>query len=111
MHIFQEETVEEFGENGIDPLTVSLYQMNLDRTQFLLRSYLQIRLQKVTLNSAAFLGCVWTYVNKCSITFKNKRFPFSMKSSKKSNSFSTDWALYKEKEFQLIEFLFFVYKF
>ncbi|CBI22819.3 unnamed protein product, partial [Vitis vinifera] len=42
-----EETVEEFGENGTDPLTVSLYQMNLDRTQFLLRSYLQIRLQKI----------------------------------------------------------------
>lgn len=42
-----EETVEEFGENGTDPLTVSLYQMDLDRTQFLLRSYLRIRLQKI----------------------------------------------------------------
>ncbi|XP_068328047.1 DNA replication complex GINS protein SLD5-like [Pyrus communis] len=42
-----EETVEEFTESGIDPLTVSLYQMDLDRTQFLLRSYYRIRLQKI----------------------------------------------------------------
>ncbi|XP_010259232.1 PREDICTED: DNA replication complex GINS protein SLD5 [Nelumbo nucifera] len=42
-----EDTVEEFTENGTDPLTVSLYQMDLDRTQFLLRSYLRIRLQKI----------------------------------------------------------------
>lgn len=42
-----EETVEEFAESGTDPLTVSLYQMDLDRTQFLLRSYLRIRLQKI----------------------------------------------------------------
>ncbi|CAL8991103.1 unnamed protein product [Prunus brigantina] len=42
-----EETVEEFTESGFDPLTVSLYQMDLDRTQFLLRSYLRIRLQKI----------------------------------------------------------------
>ncbi|KAH7561236.1 hypothetical protein ACOSP7_016108 [Xanthoceras sorbifolium] len=42
-----EETVEEFEESGMDPLTVSLYQMDLDRAQFLLRSYLRIRLQKV----------------------------------------------------------------
>ena len=39
--------MEEFAESGVDPLTVSLYQMDLDRTQFLLRSYLRIRLQKV----------------------------------------------------------------
>ncbi|TQE03202.1 hypothetical protein C1H46_011205 [Malus baccata] len=44
-----EETVEEFTESGIDPLTVSLYQMDLDRTQFLLISYYRIRLQKVQL--------------------------------------------------------------
>ena len=43
--------MEEFAENGTDPLTVSLYQMDLDRTQFLLRSYLRIRLQKVTSKS------------------------------------------------------------
>lgn len=43
----QEETIEEFSSDGIDPLTVSLYQMDLDRTQYLLRSYLRIRLQKV----------------------------------------------------------------
>lgn len=39
--------MDEFVEGGTDPLTVSLYQMDLDRTQFLLRSYLRIRLQKV----------------------------------------------------------------
>ncbi|XP_059646072.1 DNA replication complex GINS protein SLD5 [Cornus florida] len=42
-----EETVEEYAKNGIDPLTVSLYQMDLDRTLFLLRSYLRVRLQKI----------------------------------------------------------------
>ncbi|PIA27801.1 hypothetical protein AQUCO_07500016v1 [Aquilegia coerulea] len=42
-----EETVEEYEGNGTDPLTVSLYQMDLDRTQFLLRSYLRIRLLKI----------------------------------------------------------------
>ncbi|PON64933.1 GINS complex subunit Sld [Parasponia andersonii] len=47
LHFLQEETVEEFAESGVDPLTVSLYQMDLDRTQFLLRSYLRIRLQKI----------------------------------------------------------------
>ncbi|XP_024991964.1 DNA replication complex GINS protein SLD5 [Cynara cardunculus var. scolymus] len=42
-----EETVEEFMKNGEDPLTVSLYQMDIDRTLFLLRSYLRTRLQKI----------------------------------------------------------------
>ncbi|CAI9097026.1 OLC1v1033317C1 [Oldenlandia corymbosa var. corymbosa] len=42
-----EETVEEFTSSGVDPLTVSLYQMDLDRTLFLLRSYLRVRLQKI----------------------------------------------------------------
>lgn len=42
-----EETVEEFTSKGADPLTVSLYQMDLDRTLFLLRSYLRTRLQKI----------------------------------------------------------------
>ncbi|XP_010914588.1 DNA replication complex GINS protein SLD5 isoform X2 [Elaeis guineensis] len=42
-----EETVEEFTENGVDDLVVSLYQMDLDRSLFLLRSYLRIRLQKI----------------------------------------------------------------
>ncbi|PHT82133.1 hypothetical protein T459_15148 [Capsicum annuum] len=42
-----EETVEEFSKNSVDPLTVSLYQMDLDRTLFLLRSYLRTRLQKI----------------------------------------------------------------
>lgn len=39
--------MEEYEESGMDPLTVSLYQMDLDRAQFLLRSYLRVRLQKV----------------------------------------------------------------
>ncbi|CAL5346842.1 unnamed protein product [Camellia sinensis] len=41
-----EETVDESMASGIDLLTVSLYQMELDRTLFLLRSYLRIHLQK-----------------------------------------------------------------
>lgn len=46
----QEETVEEKSAGGIDPLSISLYQMDLDRAQFLLRSYLRIRIQKVALS-------------------------------------------------------------
>ncbi|EOA12591.1 hypothetical protein CARUB_v10027087mg [Capsella rubella] len=42
-----EETIDDYVENGIDPLVVSLYQMDLDRTQFLLRSYLRVRLLKI----------------------------------------------------------------
>ncbi|KAJ9181789.1 hypothetical protein P3X46_005847 [Hevea brasiliensis] len=42
-----EQNVEMFEADSIDPLTVSLYQMDLDRTQFLLRSYLRVRLQKI----------------------------------------------------------------
>ncbi|KAF3594699.1 hypothetical protein DY000_02025682 [Brassica cretica] len=42
-----EENIDAYVENGIDPLVVSLYQMDLDRTQFLLRSYLRVRLLKV----------------------------------------------------------------
>ncbi|KAJ4721992.1 DNA replication complex GINS protein SLD5 [Melia azedarach] len=42
-----EETIEDFEESGLDPLTVSLYQMDLDRAQFLLRSYLRVRLRKL----------------------------------------------------------------
>ncbi|XP_012084097.1 DNA replication complex GINS protein SLD5 [Jatropha curcas] len=42
-----EQNVEIFEADGVDPLTVSLYQMDLDRTQFLLRSYLRVRLQKI----------------------------------------------------------------
>ncbi|XP_061360675.1 DNA replication complex GINS protein SLD5 isoform X1 [Gastrolobium bilobum] len=42
-----EETVEENSTGGSDPLSVSLYQMDLDRTLFLLRSYLRIRIQKI----------------------------------------------------------------
>ncbi|GFQ06224.1 DNA replication complex gins protein sld5 [Phtheirospermum japonicum] len=42
-----EEMVDEFSQNGVDPLTVSLYQMDLDRTMFLLRSYLRTRLLKI----------------------------------------------------------------
>jgi hypothetical protein len=46
----QEETLDDFTDNGVDDLVVSLYQMDLDRTLFLLRSYLRLRLQKVRLN-------------------------------------------------------------
>ncbi|KAK2405082.1 GINS complex subunit [Trifolium repens] len=42
-----EETVEEKLTVGTDPLSVSLYQMDLDRTLFLLRSYLRIRILKI----------------------------------------------------------------
>ncbi|KAL8481330.1 hypothetical protein ACS0TY_027735 [Phlomoides rotata] len=42
-----EEMADEFNKNGVDPLTVSLYQMDLDRTMFLMRSYLRTRLQKI----------------------------------------------------------------
>ncbi|KAJ8641208.1 hypothetical protein MRB53_017902 [Persea americana] len=43
----QEETVEELSGNASDDLIISLYQMDLDRTLFLLRSYLRVRLQKI----------------------------------------------------------------
>jgi GINS complex subunit 4 len=46
----QEETLDDFTDNGVDDLVVSLYQMDLDRSLFLLRSYLRLRLQKVRLN-------------------------------------------------------------
>ncbi|XXG64597.1 hypothetical protein AAC387_Pa05g2503 [Persea americana] len=42
-----EETVEELSGNASDDLIISLYQMDLDRTLFLLRSYLRVRLQKI----------------------------------------------------------------
>ncbi|MED6119675.1 GINS complex subunit [Stylosanthes scabra] len=42
-----EETVEEKSTSGADPLSLSLYQMDLDRTLFLLRSYLRVRIQKI----------------------------------------------------------------
>ncbi|KAL6618842.1 hypothetical protein ACP70R_033981 [Stipagrostis hirtigluma subsp. patula] len=41
-----EETLDDFADSGVDDLVVSLYQMDLDRTLFLLRSYLRLRLQK-----------------------------------------------------------------
>lgn len=42
--------MEEYTKSGVDPLTLSLYQMDLDRTMFLLRSYLRTRLQKVAMD-------------------------------------------------------------
>lgn len=42
-----EEAIEDFTRSGSDPLIVSVYHMDLDRTQYLLRSYLRIRLQKI----------------------------------------------------------------
>ncbi|CAK8536670.1 unnamed protein product [Lathyrus sativus] len=44
---FMEETMEEKSIVGIDPLSVSLYQIDLDRTLVLFRSYLRIRIFKV----------------------------------------------------------------
>lgn len=42
-----EETIEGSAESGADELMLSLYRMDLDRTLFLLRSYLRTRLQKI----------------------------------------------------------------
>ena len=63
----QEENVEQDAQSGIDPLNVSLYQMDLDRTQFLLRSYLRIRLQKVGLHCSivVFLIAFESYSSFC----------------------------------------------
>ncbi|KAG5008645.1 hypothetical protein JHK87_017160 [Glycine soja] len=52
---FMEETVEEKSSGGTNPLSVSLYQMDLDRTLFLLRSYLRIRIQKQHLDESVLL--------------------------------------------------------
>jgi hypothetical protein len=38
--VTQEEALDDFVDDGVDDLVVSLYQMDLDRTLFLLRSYL-----------------------------------------------------------------------
>ncbi|XP_044335599.1 uncharacterized protein [Triticum aestivum] len=42
-----EETFDYFMDNGIDDLMVSLYRMELDRTLFMLCSYLFLHLQKI----------------------------------------------------------------
>ncbi|KNA18509.1 hypothetical protein SOVF_070120 [Spinacia oleracea] len=42
-----EGTIEEITRNGFDPLIVSVYQMDMDRAQYMLRSYLRTRLQKI----------------------------------------------------------------
>uniref|UniRef100_A0A453QG77 Uncharacterized protein n=1 Tax=Aegilops tauschii subsp. strangulata TaxID=200361 RepID=A0A453QG77_AEGTS len=42
-----EETFDDFTDNGIDNLVVSLYQMELDRMLFLLCFYLRLLLQKI----------------------------------------------------------------
>ncbi|XP_059310936.1 DNA replication complex GINS protein SLD5-like [Lycium ferocissimum] len=49
-----EETVEDFFKNGVDPLTASLYQMDRDRTLFLLISYLRTRLKGMSLKRDLF---------------------------------------------------------
>lgn len=60
--LLQEETVEDKGTVGTDPLSVSLYEMDIDRTLFLLRSYLRIRIQKVTSHMLfALLWKQWDY--------------------------------------------------
>ncbi|KAK9084380.1 hypothetical protein Scep_030851 [Stephania cephalantha] len=48
--------MEDFEQNGADPLTVSVHQMNLDRLRFLFRSYLTICLQK-------FHSLSWTHMH------------------------------------------------
>jgi len=48
---FQEETLDDFADSGVDDLVVSLYQMDLDRTLFLLRSYLRLRLRRLVVTS------------------------------------------------------------
>ncbi|XVF28190.1 hypothetical protein REPUB_Repub15cG0007600 [Reevesia pubescens] len=61
-----EETVDDFAESGHDPLIASLYQMDLDRAQFLLRSYLRVRLQKIE----KLMFYIWekdTYRNRLSM--------------------------------------------
>ncbi|XP_071713934.1 DNA replication complex GINS protein SLD5 [Rutidosis leptorrhynchoides] len=42
-----EQIVDELVEKGEDPISVSLHQMDMDRTSFLLRSYLRTRLHKI----------------------------------------------------------------
>lgn len=52
--------MEDFVENGTDDLIVSLYQMDLDRSLFLLRSYLRVRLQKVGGNLILYVFSLYT---------------------------------------------------
>ncbi|KAK9672305.1 hypothetical protein RND81_12G091200 [Saponaria officinalis] len=42
-----EETIKEITGSGFDPLIVSIYQMDLNRALYLLKSYLRIRLHKI----------------------------------------------------------------
>lgn len=42
--IAQEETLDDFTDSDVDDLVVSFYQMDLDHTLFLLRSYLCLHL-------------------------------------------------------------------
>ncbi|KAI4344771.1 hypothetical protein L6164_011961 [Bauhinia variegata] len=70
-----EETVDEFSAGGTDPLTVSLYQMDLDRTQFLLRSYLRIRIQKIEkyMFHIAKTDELWNRLSKEEKTFARRK--------------------------------------
>ncbi|KAG5021320.1 hypothetical protein JHK85_017662 [Glycine max] len=69
---FLEETVEEKSSGGTNPLSVSLYQMDLDRTLFLLRSYLRIRIQKVrNCNCGLLLDIVGNYEQMSTEVFKS----------------------------------------
>ncbi|XP_008676164.2 DNA replication complex GINS protein SLD5 [Zea mays] len=46
-----EEALDDFVDDGVDDLVVSLYQMDLDRTLFLLRSYLLLeKIKKYTMH-------------------------------------------------------------
>ncbi|AQK94289.1 DNA replication protein-related [Zea mays] len=53
--VTQEEALDDFIDDGVDDLVVSLYQMDLDRTLFLLRSYLLLeKIKKYTMHISRF---------------------------------------------------------
>lgn len=55
--IVQEETLDDFTDSGVDDLVVSFYQMDLNHTLFLLRSYLCLHLQMVSRSSEPTRVC------------------------------------------------------
>ncbi|XP_021730364.1 DNA replication complex GINS protein SLD5-like isoform X2 [Chenopodium quinoa] len=75
-----EETIEEFTRSGFDPLIVSIYQMDMDRAQYMLRSYLRTRLQKIEKNMIHFSKTdLWNRLSKEEQSFA-KRCYENMKS-------------------------------
>ena len=45
--LLQEDTLSSFSGDASDELQLSMYRMDIDRTMFLLRAYLRIRILKV----------------------------------------------------------------